>query len=166
VGVARRWRKLRRPMVGDCSDSPIVSPSVSPCNVEHFFERRWLMSRVRQFTFLALLTTVVLGLIASPAAMAQTSSDLVPFTGRWTGQLSGLPLTLDIFENEGLLNATAWINGTKQNFEYLGFKPSFVGHYFWREGDKAAVCLYFEAGGLVMTYFEKDNLRKVSLQRQ
>jgi hypothetical protein len=117
------------------------------------------MKRIPTSLVPALLVAALLALLAPGMAAAQTSG----FTGLWTGQLSGVTVTLEVFDNEGLLNATTWFGGVKQNLEYLGYKASFNGHYFWREGDKAAVCLYFEGSTLVMTYFEKDIVRKVTL---
>jgi hypothetical protein len=101
--------------------------------------------------------------LATPAAKSQSTSDLLPFVGEWMGSLSGLPIVLEIFENDGVLNATAWINGVKQNLEYLGFKTSIPGPYFWRESDKASICLFFENGRLKLAYFEKDTVRKITL---
>lgn len=117
-------------------------------------------------SFLILGVLALLGLMLPVSiANAQTTNELLPFTGQWSGQLSGTTVTLDIFENNGLLNATTWFGGVKQNLEYLGFKSS-LGPYFWREADKACICLFFEAGQLTMTYFEADSVRKIILSPQ
>ena len=64
-----------------------------------------------RITVFAMLMGVI-GLV--PAAKAQSTSDLLPFTGTWSGSLSGLSVDLAIFENNNLLNVTAWIGGQKQ----------------------------------------------------
>jgi len=130
------------------------------------FNKRHLLLVVSLWGLLGLALT-------DPVAKAQTTSDLLPFTGQWSGVLPGLlvpmsetSVTLDIFENDGLLNATTWFGGVKQNLEYLGFKPSIKGTYFWREADKACICLFFENDRLIMAYFERDSVRRVVLSPQ
>ena len=118
------------------------------------------MKRICSSHLPALLAALLLALLLPAMASAQTAG----FTGRWAGVLAGgTSVTLDVFDNDGLLNATSWFGGVKQNLQYLGYKSSFNGHYFWRESDKAPLCLYFEGTTLVMTYFEKDGVRKVTL---
>lgn len=113
------------------------------------------MSRVAAFlAFLAVLTTPARG------------SSVDAFIGTWTGEISGIPLVLNISGSDAAPQATASFNrGPTETFRYLGYKDAIPGLYFWREADKAAVCLFFDRKGLWMAYFERDSVRRVPLRR-
>jgi hypothetical protein len=67
------------------------------------------MKRIHSSLAPLLLTAALLILLAPGMAAAQISG----FTGRWTGQLSGVTVTLEVFDNDGLLNVTSWFGGVK-----------------------------------------------------
>lgn len=119
---------------------------------------------MRKIRFAALVALVLVGIARS--ASAQTAGEIAPFVGTWSGSLGSTAVVLDIFGNDGNLNVTSAFAGVTQNLEVLGYKAQIPGFYLWRHADKAARCLYFEGSSLVMTYFEKDTVRKVYLARR
>lgn len=112
----------------------------------------------------AILVTALLALAGT--ASAQTPSEIAPFVGSWSGNLGATPIVLDLFANDGNLNATSTFAGVPQNLVVLGYKSQIPGFYLWRTADKAAICFYFEGSSLVLTYFEKDTVRKAYLSRR
>ena len=123
------------------------------------------MHKVKTDTLIKIFL-LILGIFFTTLVNAESITNLRQFTGHWTGQLNQTTVDLQIFVSDNSLNATAKFDKNRTNLEYLGFKSSFSGVYFWREGDKAPLCLFFENGQLNMTYFEKDNIRKTVLLLQ
>jgi hypothetical protein len=117
--------------------------------------RGQIMSRIAYLlAFISVLVTPARG------------SSIDAFIGTWTGQISGIPVALTIAESIVAPEATATFNhGPAETLRYLGYKDAIPGLYFWREADKAAVCLFIERKGLWMAYFERDSVRKVALHR-
>ncbi len=105
------------------------------------------------------ITAIALQLQFSSSALAQGT-----VYGTYRGSMSGLDVRVELFEKHGEPNGTIWFNGERENLSFLGYKPSIQGLYFWRPADKAAICIYRENGVAYMTYFEKDNVRKVVLR--
>lgn len=103
---------------------------------------------------------MLMSLLSAPVG----AESIDAFIGEWAGRISGIPVELSISQSAGVPEATASFNrGPAETFRFLGFKDAIPGLYFWREADKAAICLFFERKGLWMAYFEKDTVRKVPL---
>jgi len=95
-------------------------------------------------------------------AFAQSEKN---FIGTWHGNMSGLDVKVKIFSEYDQINGNISFDGKNENLNYLGYKKSIPGIYFWRPSDKACICFFFEDGQLIMAYFEKDSVRRVQLKK-
>ena len=107
------------------------------------------------------LKITMLFLFLSVLAFSQSEKK---FIGTWKGNMSGLPVEIKVFSEYNQINGSISFSGKPENLNYLGYKNTIPGIYFWRPSDKACICLYFEGDQLIMTYFEKDSVRKVFLK--
>lgn len=109
----------------------------------------------------AALAAVVLGRVASAAPERLPQS----LQGTWRGNLSGLPIQVEIWDSAGQANATLTVHGQRENLELLGYKESGGIAYFFRPLDVACLCIYQDAGQTTLAYFERDTVRTVLLTR-
>jgi hypothetical protein len=96
----------------------------------------------------------------------------VDFAGDWEGKISTLPFNLKIWEAQNQWNATIYIQGNTENLEVLGWKETTLNGkpfkllYLFRPADVACISVFFENRAMTFSYFEKDNVRKVILEKQ